>query len=106
RASLTDSRRSALDARPRSELSFIKRCFHRAVPFCRWHLLLDRSVSQRADPIFQALYLHHHQVGREGSKKLVRPIDLGLPYFQPDSYTRVFVSHGSISCQPLPLIST
>src|SRR6267142_1119389 len=31
--------------------------------FCRLHLLLDRSVSQRADPIFQALYLHHHQVG-------------------------------------------
>src|SRR5260370_41363058 len=31
--------------------------------FCRLHLLLDRSVSQRADPIFQALYLHHHHVG-------------------------------------------
>src|SRR5437899_5171074 len=61
---LTDSRRSARDERPRSEPSFIKRCFHRgAVPFCRLHLLLDRSVSQRADPIFQALYLHHHQVG-------------------------------------------
>src|SRR5438309_1620078 len=26
-------------------------------------LLLHPSVSQRADPIFQALYLHHHQVG-------------------------------------------
>src|SRR5258708_2812976 len=30
---------------------------------CRLHLLLDCSVSQRADPIFQAFYLHHHQVG-------------------------------------------
>src|SRR5437899_1941630 len=61
---LTDSRRSARDERPRSEPSFIKRCFHRgAVPFCRLQLLLHPSVSQRADPIFQALYLHHHQVG-------------------------------------------
>src|SRR5260370_29519606 len=32
-------------------------------PFCRLQLLLDRSFLQRADPIFQALYLHHHQVG-------------------------------------------
>src|SRR5712692_7461124 len=29
---LTDSRRSARDERPRSELSFIQRCFHLAVP--------------------------------------------------------------------------
>src|SRR6266446_2158161 len=60
---LADSRRGTRDERPGSELSFIKRCFHRFIPFCRLHLLLDCSVSQRADPIFQALYLHHHQVG-------------------------------------------
>src|SRR5216684_3552176 len=38
---LADSGRSARDERPRSELSFIKCYFHRAVPFCRLHLLLD-----------------------------------------------------------------
>src|SRR5258705_13296844 len=40
-------------------------------------------------------------LGREASKKLVRPIDLGLPCFQPESCERRVVSHASISCQPL-----
>src|SRR6266481_5954879 len=38
-------------------------------------------------------------LGRERSKKLVRPIDLGLPCFQPESCERRVVSHASISCQ-------
>src|SRR6266478_3079911 len=38
-------------------------------------------------------------LGRERSKKLVRPIDLGLPGFQPESCERRVVSHASISCQ-------
>jgi hypothetical protein len=39
---LADSGRSARDERPRAELPFIQRCFHRAVPFSRLRLLLDR----------------------------------------------------------------
>src|SRR6202047_1544451 len=58
---------------------------------------VKQSVSARR-------YFPQDLLGREASKKLVRPIDLGLPYFQPESYTRAFVSHASISCQPLPLI--
>src|SRR6266404_6704128 len=41
---ITDSRRSARDERPRSELSFIKCYFHCAVPFCRLHLLLGSGI--------------------------------------------------------------
>src|SRR6266850_4447843 len=46
-------------------------------------------------------YFPQDLLGREASKQLVRPIDLGLPYFQPESYARGVVSHASISCQPL-----
>ena len=39
-----------------------------------------------------------------GFQKLVRALDLGLPYFQRESYARTFVYQCSIFCQPLPLI--
>src|SRR5467141_701545 len=70
---------------------------HRVVYGCQMSPQVKHPVPARC-------YFPQDLLGREGSKKLVRPIDLGLPYFQPESYTRAFVSHGSISCQPLPLI--
>src|SRR6202521_4452186 len=63
------SGRGTCDERPRPELLFIKQRFHVSsllsaqIRQLLRDLLLHRFVSQRADPIFQALYLHHHQVG-------------------------------------------
>jgi len=37
-----------------------------------------------------------------GFQKACPPIDLGRPYFQPESYIGAFVSHCSISCHPFP----
>src|SRR6266478_168351 len=70
---------------------------HRVVYGCEMSPQVKQSVSARR-------YFPQDLLGREASKKLVRPLDLGLPYFQPESYIRAFVSHGSTSCQPLPLI--
>src|SRR5260370_39183182 len=72
---------------------------HRVVYGCEMSPQVKQSVSARR-------YFPLDLLGREGSKKLVRPIDLGLPYFQPDSYISAFVCHVSISCQPFPLICT
>src|SRR6266481_5423953 len=39
---------------------------------CRWRrlqLLLDRSLSQRADPIFKPLCLHHHHLAVAGAER-------------------------------------
>ncbi len=47
------------------------------------------------------LLLSCNVLGREASKKLVRSVDLSLPYFQSESYIRAVVSPGSISYQPL-----
>src|ERR1700675_1337398 len=55
-------------------------------------------------PVLARRYLPHNLLGREASKKLVRAINLGVPCFQPESYVRAFVSHESVSCQPLRFI--
>src|SRR5260370_38492840 len=64
------SGRGTGNERPRSELLFVKQRFHTSSPLCPPKLVNCSatccsivSVSQRVDPIFQALYLHHHQVG-------------------------------------------
>src|SRR2546425_8287423 len=72
---------------------------HRVVYGCE----MSPQVKQ---PIPARCYFPQHFLGREGSKKPVRPVDLGLPCFQPDSYTRAFVSHSSVSFPPLHLICT
>src|ERR1700687_2802166 len=59
---------------------------------------------QVKNPVPARCYFPQDLLGREGPKKFVRPIDLGLPYFQPESYASAVVSHGSISCQPFRLI--
>src|SRR5258705_9858203 len=46
-------------------------------------------------------YFPQDLLGGEASNQLVRPIDLGLPSFQPERYARGVVSHASISCPPL-----
>src|SRR6202521_3964722 len=59
---------------------------------------------QVKQPVPARCYFPQDLLGRKGSKQLVRPIDLGLPCFQPESYASAVVSHGSISCQPFRLI--
>src|SRR6266699_23053 len=72
---------------------------HRVVYGCE----MSPQVKQ---PVPARCYFPQHFLGREGSKKLVRPVDLSHPCFQPDSYTRAFVSHSSVSFPPLHLICT
>src|ERR1700761_132629 len=48
-------------------------------------------------PVSVRRYFPQNLIGRERSKKCVRPIDLGFPCFQPESCIRAFVSHDSIS---------
>src|SRR5580692_12910931 len=68
---------------------------HRVVNGCQVSPQVEQPVSARR-------YFLQNLLGREGSKKLVRPIDLRFPYFQPESCIRAFVSHGSFSSQRLP----
>src|SRR5580692_3335576 len=68
---------------------------HRVVNGCQMSPQVEQPVSARRNFLQNLL-------GREGSKKLVRPIDLGFPCFQPESCIRAFVSHGSFSSQRLP----
>src|SRR5579871_5742220 len=67
---------------------------HRVVNGCQMSPQVEQPVSARR-------YFLQNLLGREGSKKLVRPIDLGFPCFQPESCIRAFVSHGSFSSQRL-----
>src|SRR5260221_10891029 len=69
---------------------------HRVVYGCQMSPQVKEPVSARRYFVLDLL-------GREASKQLVCPIDLGLPYFQPESYVRSFVSHGSVSCE-IPFI--
>src|SRR5579862_291530 len=55
-------------------------------------------------PVLARGYFPQNLLGREAFKKLVRAINLGVPCFQPDSYVRAFVSHPSVSSQPLRFI--
>src|ERR1700686_2160276 len=57
---------------------------------------------QVEQPVSARRYLLQNLLGREGSKKLIRPIDLSFPCFQPESCIRGFVSHGCFSFQRLP----
>src|SRR3984957_20066433 len=68
---------------------------HRVVNGCQMSPQVEQPVSARR-------YFLQNLLGREVSKKLARPIDLGFPYFQPESCIRAFASHGSISSQRLP----
>src|SRR6267143_5965514 len=72
---------------------------HRVVYGCEMSPQVKQSVSARR-------YFPLDLLGREASKKLVRPLDLRRPYLQPDSHIRAFVCHVHISCQPLPIICT
>src|SRR5467141_4152591 len=65
---------------------------HGVVDGCQMSPQVKQSVPARC-------YFPQDLLGRERSKKLVRPIDLGLPCFQPESCERRVVSHASISCQ-------
>src|SRR5467141_1771751 len=67
---------------------------HGVVDGCQMSPQVKQSVPARC-------YFPQDLLGRKASKQLVRPIDLGLPHFQPESYARGVVSHASISCQPL-----
>src|SRR6266478_8104 len=69
---------------------------HRVVYGCEMSPQVKQSVSSRR-------YFPLDLLGREASKKLVRPLDLRRPYFQPESYVRAFVSHRSVSCE-IPFI--
>src|SRR5580658_1941410 len=71
---------------------------HRVVYGCQMPPQVEQPVSARR-------YFLQNLLGREGSKKLVRPIDLRFPYFQPEGCIRAFVSHGSFSSQRLPSFS-
>src|SRR5579863_6307305 len=52
---------------------------------------------QVKQPVSVRRYFPQNLLGRERSKKCVRPIDLGFPCFQPECCIRSFISHGSIS---------
>src|SRR6267154_1907966 len=67
----------------------------------RQHGVVDgRQMSPQVKHSIPArCYFPKNLLGREASKKLVRPIDLGLPCFQPESYARRVVCHASISCR-------
>src|SRR6266436_914358 len=47
--------------------------------------------------VFARRYFPQDLLGRESSKKLVRPVELCLPYLQPESHIRAFVCHSFIS---------
>src|SRR5258708_223402 len=52
---------------------------------------------QVKQPVLARRYFPQDLLGRESSKKLVRPVELRLPYLQPESHIRAFVCHGFIS---------
>src|SRR5467141_3941408 len=92
-ATCRDSRRRRHRTRDEVVLSAQQRQ-HGVVDGCQMSPEVKHSIPARC-------YFPQDLLGREASKQLVRPIDLGLPYFQPESYARGVVSHASISCQPM-----
>src|SRR5260370_106483 len=59
---------------------------------------LRREMSpQVKQPVSARRYFPQDLLGRESYKKLVRPVELCLPYLQPESHIRVFVCHSFIS---------
>src|SRR4029077_15923354 len=67
---------------------------HRVVYGCQMSPQVKKPVPARR-------YFPQNLHGREASKKLVSAINLGVPRFQPEIYVRAFVSHASVSSQPL-----
>src|SRR5258706_4256067 len=63
------------------------------------HRVMDRREMspQVKQPVSARRYFPQDLLGRESSKKLVRPVELCLPYLQPESHIRAFVCHSFIS---------
>src|SRR6266436_2895238 len=63
------------------------------------HRVMDRREMspQVKQPVSARRYFPQDLLGRESSKKLVRPVELCLPYLQPESHIRAFVRHGSVT---------
>src|SRR6267143_4826218 len=63
---------------------------HRVVYGCEMSPQVKQPVPARG-------YFPQDLLGREASKKLVRPLDLRLPHLQRESHIRSFVCHSSVS---------
>src|SRR5260370_14360740 len=68
-------------------------------PQQRQHRVMHgREMSpQVKQPVSARHYFPQDLLGREASKKLVRPLDLRLPHLQRESHIRAFVCHSSVS---------
>src|SRR3989441_12383703 len=68
-------------------------------PQQRQHRVMHRREMspQVKQPVSARRYFLQDLLGRESSKKLVRPVELCLPYLQPESHIRAFVCHSSVS---------
>src|SRR6266849_6001108 len=68
-------------------------------PQQRQHRVMHRREMspQVKQPVSARRYFPQHLLGRESSKKLVRPVELCLPYLQSESHIRAFVCHSFIS---------
>src|SRR5438128_11064083 len=68
-------------------------------PQQRQHRVMHRREMspQVKQPVSTRRYFPQDLLGREASKKLVRPVELCLPYLQPESHIRAFVCHSFIS---------
>jgi len=68
-------------------------------PQQRQHRVMHRREMspQVKQPVSTRRYFPQDHLGRESSKKLVRPVELCLPYLQPESHIRAFVCHSFIS---------
>src|SRR6267143_1206396 len=67
---------------------------HRVVYGCQMSPQIKQPVPARR-------YFPQDLLGREASKNLVRPLELCLPYLQPESHIRAFVCHSSVSSRLL-----
>src|SRR5262249_41173162 len=65
----------------------------------RQHRVMHRREMspQVKQPVSARRYFPQDLFGRESSKKLVPPVQLCLPYLQPESHIRAFVCHSFIS---------
>src|ERR1700681_2785296 len=55
---------------------------------------------QIKQPVSARRYFPQDLLGRQASKKLVRPFGLRLPHLHPEGYIRSFVFHNFISFRP------
>src|SRR6516162_6078960 len=65
----------------------------------RQHRVMHRREMspQVKQPVSARRYFPQDLLGRESSKKFVRPVELSLPYLQPESHIRAFVCHSFLS---------